>query len=245
MFYEPFPIIGDYWLELKVEKFTISGENLGYVVRAFQIMLEDAETFIDITSSVDDPNNRITVLDGKDATVKVFFQKTVDENEKLSFELNYSEALNNNVTFEEFDSLMLVSQHGYVNTRVGKLSIKTTPDIVSDLPYPVTLRGLSRQYQADITLLYMTKDIPLPDPTWQAVVTGLEEDQHLKIYPIPFQSELYVDGTSFTEATFMDELGRDVMRSPLQQNQPVNTSSLSAGFYLLKVGGRVYKVIRN
>jgi hypothetical protein len=177
-----------------------------------------------MTSSVIDSNSRVVVEDGNEKTVKILLS---DEEypEGIHLDIFNSEALESNVSLEQYDS---IADKKY---RVAKVSFNTTSGIVSDLPYVVTLRGISK-YRKDITFLYMTKDVPLP--ARPMVTTGIEDGfaTNSRIYPNPFRAELFIEGS---HATFINTLGNVVMQSVLQEGQPLNTSALPAGFYVLQV----------
>lgn len=229
---------GEIWVVVKVAMFHETGDFLGYVLRAMQVVAEDYNSTIDVTSTVDDSSGRVTVEEGKQKDIK-FVLSDDNYGDNLHFDLIANDAIQDNVTFTQYDSL----PPGRV-FRVGKLKLKTTPGIVSDLPYLITVRGVS-VYKKDITIMYLTSSNPLPQ-----VITGVHESRSqtkLNVFPNPFQSQLYVDGK---EATFLNSAGHVVMRSPIQKGSPVDTSSIPAGFYILQVVGhdgskQTAKLIRN
>ena len=216
---------GQIWIVIKVERYSKEGLFLGYITRPMQIIVEDNSSTLDLVGSFEKTNNKVVVTDGAQKVVTVVMSDAGDFS-NVHFELYVSEKIAQNVTLEQYDSLA-------GKFRIAKLSFNTTSDIVSDLPYPVILRGISF-FRKDISFLYMTKDVPLP--VVPVIVSGLEgmnlSEPELMVYPNPFHSELYVDGT---EAIFINALGNVMMRSPLTKGEPVNTSALPVGFYILQV----------
>jgi hypothetical protein len=229
---------GMFWIVVKVEKYSSTWQFEGYVLRALQIIVEDSDSKIGLTSSVADADNKVVVPDGQERKVKVILSDNSSVS-NLNFDLYYNTILKNNISMTQYDSIAVDRK-----LRVAVLTLKTTLQVLSDLPYPITLRGRA-SYRTDITFLYMTKNGDLPD-----LPVGLPDENTVTVYPNPFHSEVYVDGTTSSEATFINSLGQPVMKSPVQQGQPVNTTSLPAGFYLLKITHpdgvvRKFKLIRD
>jgi hypothetical protein len=231
-------IQGQIWIVVKIQTFSNEGDFLGYVMRAMQIIVEDHDSQIDITSSIDDSNGRVVVKKDEEKVIKVILSDEMYPG-NLRFDLFRSKTIKNNVTLTQYDSI------AGKKFRVAKLQLKTTSDIVSDLPYAITLRAVST-YWTDISFMYATTDTPPLQ-----VVTGIEDEitpgNQLNVFPNPFQSEVYVEGT---EAIFINSIGRIVMRSTLQEGISVNTSALPAGFYILQVVNadgmtRTMRLIRN
>lgn len=232
-------VAGMIWIVIKVNKYTKDGRYLGYVWRATQIIVEDSSSRLELTNSLSTSDGRVLVTEGKEKKVKVFLA----ENSSVvinKFDVYYNQSIKDNIKVEEYDSTA-----GDRNVRVAVLTLKATSNMVSDLPYPITLRG-NANYRADATFLWMTKDAPLPPPP---IVTGVLEGRVVNVYPNPFWSELYVEGEGFTEVMFTDVMGREVMRSRIFKDEAVNTSGLERGVYLLKMVGeegeiRRVKVVR-
>ncbi len=181
-----------FFVMVKINKYRNNGDYLGYVMRVMQIIVEDSQTKLDLTSSVDAPDNKVVVTDGSKAIVKVLLSGD-GMDDKLRFEIFVGENITPNVSLVQYDS---IAEKKY---RVGKISINTTSDIITDNPYSILVRAIA-EYRKDISFLYMTKDVPLPevpdthdeDPE---VVTAVEDEagKSLNVYPNPFRSELFVD----------------------------------------------------
>jgi hypothetical protein len=221
---------GLYLISVRVEKYNKSDLFLGYVERLVQIIVEDNETEFKLTSTVNDSSKRVVVTDGQQKKIKVLL---TDKNgmKNLSFDLHFNKIIKDNISFTQYDSTGAGGKY-----RVGVVTLKTTAGMVNDLPYPITLRGHA-SYLTDVTFLYMTKSIDLPgyEPGGPDQVVGLPDEPELTVYPNPFNSEVFVDGTSATEVTFLNAAGQVVMKTPLRHGQPLNTSSLPSGFYLLRI----------
>jgi hypothetical protein len=235
-------VAGLFWIEVKVKKYSKSGVYYGYVIRALQLVVEDSGSRIALSDTLSDPDNKLIVTDSQEKKIKFILSdnKGVDS---LYFELYYNNTIKNNISIQYHDSTSDDKKF-----RIATLSLKTSSDIVTDLPYPVTLRGHSN-YLKDITLLYLTKDVELPGVPGE-VVTAVTEITLHHAYPNPFRSELYIDAGASAHVTFINGLGQVVMTSPVLQGQPVNTETLPAGSYILKIadpGGRtsMHKLVRN
>lgn len=252
--YHNMDVQGMIWIVVKIDKFRSNGEYLGYLERAMQVISDETGVKMNLGSSVSDPNSKIVVARDKQQTVKVLMNvdntSTIEVGNK--YEMFVSDKIKDNVTLNEYDSGLY---------HVGKVTFNTTSDIISDVPYTVLVRGTTFDKNGthavlstkDVAFLYMTQDLPLPGGPTTDVVTAVEEypvtelQKKPNVYPNPFRSELYVDGT---EATFINSLGQVVMNSRLQKGEAINTSTLPAGFYVLRVMGedramRSVKVVRN
>jgi hypothetical protein len=246
---------GMIWIVVKIDKYRSTGEYLGYVARAMQIIVEDGLSEFEIDSSFSDQNGKIVVRENEQTVVQLLLSDANDYSHEYDFEFDMfiSDKIKDNVVLTQYDS---VASSNLQRFRVGKLSFNTTTEVVSDMPYTVLIRGKAHSNSGnplilkDVAFLYMTKDKPLPGtPKDTDVVTAVidEKKKAINVYPNPFRSELYVDGT---EAIFINNVGQTVMTSRLQKGKPVNTSVLPAGFYVLKVVGddgltRSVKVVRN
>ncbi len=221
--------LGLFWVIVKVSKFSKESGYLGFVQRAWSIFQEDMETTMDATSSIDDPDNKIVVTEGHSRKIKLVRDAAADIG---GYHVYYNEALEENVTFSEYDS---------GEFKVASIVINTTGDVVADVPYPITLRAHGTFYDKDYTFLYLTKE---EEETEEPEIVGLEDDKgELKVYPNPFYSELFVDATG--EASLINSIGQVVMTSQLLHGQPLNTSQLPAGFYVLQIANRKIKLLRN
>jgi hypothetical protein len=137
--------------------------------------------------------------------------------------------IKDNITLNEYDSV-----NGGMHFRVAILSLKTTPDVSSDLPYPVTLRGVSA-HQLDVTFLYLTRNVSLPDYDPAPFVVGLGDEEHLQVYPNPFSVELFVESSSPTKLIIFDNTGRPVLKATTQKGKAIDTSALLPGLYILNL----------
>lgn len=220
-------VAGMIWIVIKVNKYTKDGRYLGYVWRATQVIVEDSSSRLELTNSLSTSDGRVVVTEGKEKKIKVFLA----ENSSVAinkFDVYYNQSIRDNIKVEQYDSTA-----GDRNVRVAVLTLKTTSNMVSDLPYPISLRG-NANYRADATFLLMTKDVPLPPPP---IVTAVSEGRVFNVYPNPFGSELYVEGTAFGEATFTDVLGKEVMRSVVREGRVIDTATLPGGVYTLQLYG--------
>ncbi|HMJ69007.1 MAG TPA: T9SS type A sorting domain-containing protein [Cyclobacteriaceae bacterium] len=225
-------LAGMFWVVVRINRYSKTGGYQGYVSRAMQILVEDSDSKIDLTSSITDSSNKVVILEGQEKKIKVVLSDN-DEVDTLYLDLYFNKIIKDNISITQYDSAA-----GDRKIRVAILSLKTTHDALSDLPYPVTLRGNST-YRKDITFLYMTRNVDLPNtPPPPPVVTGLLDEKEFRIYPNPFRSELYIEETTSTEATFINSFGQIVMKSRLQKGQPVNTMGLPAGLYILQITGK-------
>lgn len=228
---------GEFWIWIKIDKYNKTGFHLGFVIRAIQIIVEERDTELEISSSVTDPDKRIVVTDGQEKKIKVLLYNDRSST-KLGFEVYYSQGIKGNIVVSQYDSIK--SGRTF---RVAVLTLKTTSNILSDFPYTISLRGNS-DVSMDISFLYLTKDVPFPPQPTQPV--GLGDDRIFSVYPNPFYSELYVEGLPSTEAVLINASGQVVMKLNLRDGQPINTASLPHGLYILKTADNtVHRLIHN
>lgn len=240
---QPFPYLGDYLFSVDIFQYNPNGNLINVIQRTFQIILNDTDSKIEITNPIADTNGKIFIESGKAKTIKVL----LDGEGIKTWGVNYDLKIASNLNFAQYDSTVNSKQ-----VRVASLKLNSTPQIVRDEPYSITLRasGVSQgnpvNYK-DVAYLFFTKDIDLPDP----VITQTNELKHARteVYPNPFSNSLNVNIENELEPEAVgfvfNTLGKVVLTSKLNGNSVLDTSSLPAGIYFLQVGNLVTKVIKN
>lgn len=215
-------------ISVRIDMYDKAQSHRGYVERLVGITVEDGESEIAIFSSPGAVDNKVSVAEGQKKKIKVILSGGAE-----NFTLYFSETLKENVGFTQYDSL-----NDDQAFKVAFVTLTTTTGILSDLPYPITLRGNKSLTfrQADITFLYFTRDIEFPPPP--PPVVGFEDEVEVSVYPNPFQSELYIGGTMSTQAVLLNSAGQVLINTSVHPGQPINTSALGVGYYVLQIVGK-------
>jgi Secretion system C-terminal sorting domain len=134
--------------------------------------------------------------------------------------------------------------------RVASIKLNSTPQIIRDEPYSITLRarGVSQgnpiNYK-DVSYLFFTKDIELP------IITDVkhEEKNGIEIYPNPFSNyfKLTFDSEGINDlknVKIFSVSGELVAESKLNSEGQFDTSNLSAGFYILQIDNKKVKALK-
>ncbi|HZY80515.1 MAG TPA: hypothetical protein VFE50_13400, partial [Cyclobacteriaceae bacterium] len=163
-------VVGLIWILVRVNKFSKTKGFMASVWRAIQITVEDSTSKIDMTNSVTEDNNKLLVTEGKEKKVKVILSE-VNSNDSLYLDVYFNKAIRSNISINKRDSIA-----GNMKFKIAMITLKTTSNIVSEQPYPVTVSGRSK-YRVDFTFLYNTKE-PTPDP----IVTGVLDQEYDAVY---------------------------------------------------------------
>jgi hypothetical protein len=247
----PFPYLGDYLFSLDIYQYNANGKLINVIQRTFQIILNDSDSMIKITGSPADKNGKIFVESGKSKTVKLVLES---EGTKR-WELNHDPKIAANLSFEQYDSTLNSKQ-----VRVAAIKLNSTPQIIRDEPYSITIRAkatnsLGYVNQKDVVFLFFTKDIELPIVNVELptipVVTGLEDKEidEIQIYPNPFSSYFKLTLTSgiandSEKVKIFDSSGKLVTESKLNSDEQFDTSNLATGFYILQVDNKKVRAIK-
>jgi hypothetical protein len=238
---QPFPYLGDYLFSVDIYQHNANGKIINVIQQTFQITLNDFAPKLEITNPITDTNGKIFVENGKSKTIKVLLEGEATK----TWELNHDPKIANNINFAQYDSTVNSKQ-----VRVASIKLNSTPQIIRDEPYSITLRarGVSQgnpiNYK-DVSYLFFTKDIELP------IITDVkhEEKNGIEIYPNPFSnyfklkfdSEIINDSKEVKIFTVSGEL---VAESKLNSEGQFDTSNLSAGFYILEIDNKGMRAIK-
>lgn len=223
---------GEYLFAVRVAQYDKLGGQVGYVMRTFQVLLENVNSELSTITSIVDPNNKVFVEENKQRTVRAVLMDNALSNE-VKWDVFYDNKIAANMTFSQHDSVA-----GSKKIKVGLLTLQSTSSIIRVNPYSITLRGTSTTsggvFSKDISYLFFTKDIELP------VVTAVLErpGNSINAYPNPFSNFLYVDGQSDVdecEFILMDITGKVIFSTKGKAGQPIDTSSLPTGLYILQI----------
>jgi hypothetical protein len=233
--------VGDYLFALYTYQFNATGKLINTIQRTFQIILEDGEGGIQILNPVQDLNGKIFVESGKSKTVKVIMLS--DASEK-TWSLANQPAISTNITFFQYDSIVNSKP-----ARVASVTLTSSPEIIRNEPYVIALRAKSgsdsnTDYK-DVSFLFFTKDIVLPPkPDSQQDPFIAAKSETLVAYPNPFNDYLYftkLPEDSNRETLIYNQLGDQVLSTT---ESTIDTSSLPAGFYILRFGVITTKLIK-
>lgn len=223
---------GKYLFAVRVTQSDRLGRQVGYVMRTFQVLLENVKSELSVITSIVDPNNKVFVEENKQRTVRAVLMDNELSNE-VKWDVFYDNKIAANMTFSQHDSVA-----GSKKIKVGLLTLQSASSIIRVNPYSITLRGTSTTsggvFSKDISYLFFTKDIDLP------VVTAIPDRpvKQITVYPNPFSHYLFVDGQSDVdefELILMDITGKVIFRTKGKAGQPIDTSSLPAGLYVLQI----------
>ncbi len=240
---QPFPYLGDYLFSVDIYQYNPSGKLINVIQRTFQIILNDADSKIEIINPIADTNGKVFVESGKSRAIKVLLESDATK----TWALNHDPKIASNINFTQYDSTVNSKQ-----VRVASIKLNSTPQIVRDEPYSIVLRasgvysGSPINYK-DVGFLFFTKDIDLPVPV--ITQTNERKDVRTEVYPNPFSNSLNVNIKNESEPNAVgfvfNTLGEVVLISELNSNSVLDTRSLPAGIYFLQVGNSITRVIKN
>jgi len=222
---------GEYLIAVRTTQYNSFGVRIGYTIKTYQIILGDGTNEIEIINPIQDTNNKIRIDENKEKTVKVVFKSNINASQ-FYWQAYYDQQLSNNISFTQYDSTSSVN-----TIKVGILKLNTSLNIaVRNNPYLITLRAKSisgTTVSKDINYLISTNDVDLP------VVTGVSELEKISIraFPNPFSDFIVLDTepNSAIELTFLNIAGQPVLQSTSQGNEPIETSQLAPGVYILRL----------
>ncbi len=227
---------GEYLFALKVTQYDKNRSVIGKLIRTFEVNLEEGivnGSQLNLINSITSANNKIFVENGKSKTFKVLAESGTEQLEWVEF---HDPAVSSNFSFSQLDSIV-----GSKKFKVGIVKLNSSSNIIRDNPYSITLRAksfdLNNEFHfKDITYLFFTKDIDLPP---MPIVTGIGErsSDEIKVYPNPFSNQINFDfdSNSKNQIEILDSKGEMILNANLNKDGIVDTSSLSRGFYILRI----------
>ncbi|MBL7847061.1 MAG: aryl-sulfate sulfotransferase [Cyclobacteriaceae bacterium] len=165
---------------------------------------------------------------------------------------------------------MLVNGNLFIGSAAQGIATEVTPtnQVIWKYKSPVTVNGIVGRTDPTTNAAYtprpvfrmikypynypafigrtLTPQEPVEGAPWAdcGLVTGLEEKPVTALaYPNPANDRLTVTAPGCFNAVIMDGQGRKVFEGPGEDQLVINTSSISPGLYLLRVGKRVEKVV--
>ncbi len=241
--FEEFSRPGEYGFAVKL--YQIQDDHIvGYVIRDFQIILEDADFSGTISDNRDlDENNRIYIPSEDTYTFKVF----AEDSEVTSLEA-FSELSghDNSFSFTSYDST-----HGIQNIKVGVVSVTSSAELLRDNPYAIVVRGQYRsgKFSKDSGYLFYTKDIEIPG---LEIVLGVgSEALTLNVYPNPTKDFLKIesDGYKIKTIKLLSVNGQLILEKKNFKEDTLDLRSVPPGVYVLLIGSKglsqkVFRVIK-
>lgn len=221
--------LGEFYFAVRVAQYDSQGRMVGYVNRTFQAILVDSNSSLETTNFITEPNNKIFVEEDNEKKIKVLLADNASV-DQLKWEVFFDGKIANNITFSQYDSAS-----GSRKIKVGLLTMHSTASIIRDNPYAVTIRGTSTSaspfatFSKDICYLFFTNDIN--------ITAVNDQPKRINLYPNPFDHDLYVDEQSDVdeaEFIFTDITGKIVLHTKQEAGEPIDTSSLPAGMYVLQ-----------
>ncbi|MEJ0054635.1 MAG: T9SS type A sorting domain-containing protein [Bacteroidota bacterium] len=237
-------LVGEYYFGVRITQWDSKGNVVGYTCRTYESILEDANSSLETINSLNESDNRILVLPGIEKKIKVILSDNASV-DKVKWQLYADSKIISNLKFTQYDSVANARK-----IKVGLLSIKTTDNIVRDIPYSITLRGMSTMlmggsmspsdiiYSRDISYNFFTRDVQLP-VVHLPVVTSVDEIPAGKIiaYPNPFLNDLLIEDTTKGdfEITLFSILGKRLLTSFASSELHIDTSGMPPGLYIVEV----------
>lgn len=218
---------GEYYFMAKISQYDENGNQLGYVTRGFQVILEDRDSRILTSNPITDPDGRIVVLENQQQTIKLVLQDSTVA-DTVYWNAYLDQKLAGNVSFTQYDSFSVSRR-----MKVALVTLYSTPDIIRNYPYLISLRGTSG-FQKDVNFLFFTKDIPLPP-----VVTGLpiRTEKEISLYPNPFTNFIYFNGLGSAGCTLrvINLPGQEILQTHLDPGEPMDASLIPPGVYIFQI----------
>jgi hypothetical protein len=203
-------------------------EIVGYMIRDFQIILEDRESESGQVS--DDPNvgedGRIYTPDGQTTSVEIIAFDDFDNDFTISV---FSELVNSDAFQVEIDSTNSGNP-----AKIVTLTFHNTPEMVRDLPYPVIVRFQFDQFSVtDLSYLFYTKDIQPEIPP----IVGTEKivTVHEYAYPNPFKDCIHLNIENKPGVIEIRNMQGRVIEQQILNGSEVIVDHLTPGPYLFTI----------
>jgi hypothetical protein len=225
-------VVGEYTFAVKIYQ-VLGGKIIGYVIRDFQVILEDDNFRTSISDNKAlDTNNRIFLDEGESASIKIFAEDIDVDLIELTAVSELSNDLES-LSFSVYDSAFETNK-----IKVGVLNLKSNANKVRDNPYAIVVRvkftndiGIIFK---DITYLLYTKDIELPP----LVVTSVERSVNFDIaFPNPTSDFVIIDKLHSDQSNgkLYSINGELVIDNVNLKNSRIDLSNLPSGLYVLKL----------
>ncbi len=224
-------LVGEYTFSVKVHQIKDS-ERIGYVIRDFQIILEETDFNGIISDSPNlDENNRIYLPKGDTFSFKVFAQDSDAPSLEVFSELSSHPNL--------FSFALHDSTQDNRNIKVGVVTVTSSEEILRDNPYAIVVRATyqngGNKFQKDLGYLFYTKDIEIPGLS--TVVATEQEELLMNVYPNPIKDFLKIeDGTARNKSLKILLLnGETILEKKNFNDDVIDLRSLPKGVYILQV----------
>ncbi|MBO7542030.1 MAG: RICIN domain-containing protein, partial [Bacteroidales bacterium] len=79
------------------------------------------------------------------------------------------------------------------------------------------------------------------DPMTQVAENAASD---IRVWPLPMTDRLHIDGADGLDIRLVDTLGRTLLQTTATDHTTLDVSDLHSGYYLLRVGDKVYKILR-
>ncbi len=238
------PAVGEFAFAVSTYQIR-DGKLVGYMVRDFQIIVEDKVDSGDGINGGVFENDRVYTPENSTVHLRVDAGSTANE-----IDLEITSELDNypvNFSYDIEDSV-----HTNTNYKVAKILFTNTPAIDRTNPYIITARATFTGPQGitkkDIVYVVATKDIFYNVPL--ILHSSEETAAAIKIYPNPVQHYLYISNSEnrSVAVSIFDLSGKVYYKDEIAESTSIDVRSLSAGIYLcsLLVNDRrvIYKIIK-
>ncbi|MBP5318529.1 MAG: RICIN domain-containing protein [Paludibacteraceae bacterium] len=79
------------------------------------------------------------------------------------------------------------------------------------------------------------------DPMTQVAENAASD---IRVWPLPMTDRLHIDGADGLDIRLVDTLGRTLLQTTATDHTTLDVSDLHSGYYLLRVGDKVFKILR-
>lgn len=223
---------GQYLFAVRVNQYDQVGSPMGFVTRTFLVRVADGASDLSTATTVLDVNRKVFVDVNGQRTIRAVLSDNVSST-GVKWDAFFDNRIAGDVALSYYDSAA-----GSKKMKVALITLTSTPGIVRDNPYSLTLRGTSTTpdaiYSEDISYLFFTRDIDLP-----AIVTSTDEMsmKRTTVYPNPFSHYFYVDRPSSPNGfdyRLLDINGKVLMDERRSADKPIDGSYLPTGVYILE-----------
>ncbi|UII22522.1 T9SS type A sorting domain-containing protein [Fulvivirga ligni] len=232
-------MIGEYNFALKTSQWTKIGDNyelIGYVIRDFQIILEDIEGKMELNTIENSglgENNSLIIPAGSSKSISFI-----------------SKIQSGDSGFEVFSDLNSASLER--NSDTITLQIQINEMMARENPYVVVLRSTnyleSDSLVKDMPILIYTQETEEPEllaPNVNELITsvGKLKTTSLKPYPNPVTDKFYLGADLQSHFITIIDMKGEEYNLPVESDY-INVSSLPKGVFFLMIDGESYKFIK-
>lgn len=238
------PTIGEFAFAVKTYQIR-NNKVIGYMIRDFQIIVEDIEDSGEIINGGDHENGRVYIPENSSIILRVDVgSKSNAIDLKITSELEGSPA---NFSYTIEDSI-----HEDMFYKVAKILYTNSSDIARTNPYIITARatfdGVYGKARKDLVYVVATKDIHYEVP----LILNADDERipKITIHPNPVQNVLHISNNDNRNVAvkIFDLNGKVHIQQAMRGTSIIDVSNLPSGMYVCKllVNGKMvsYKIIK-